>query len=78
VLFSSTSACIGLARESDYASSNAYLDDIVHLRLMQACAGTHIAWGAVSKVGLAALVRQGSDEALLYPDTLCLPIAVCA
>ena len=54
ILFSSTSAILGIARAADYASLNAYLDLIVHLRVTQACAGTHVAWGAVSNLGLAS------------------------
>ena len=54
LLFSSTSAILGLARASAYALSSAYLDILPFARLLQACSGTRIVWGAVASVGFAS------------------------
>lgn len=55
-MFSSTAAFLGLARQTDYAAGNAYLDALALLRVGSGCARTHVAWGAVATLGLAALV----------------------
>lgn len=57
VVFSSTSAMLGLARSSDYAGSNAYLEALTHVRALVACACTHTAWGAVANVGLSSRIE---------------------
>jgi len=54
VLFSSSSASLGISRHSDYACANAYLDALNQLRAEVACARTQMAWGAVSNLGLAS------------------------
>ncbi len=73
VLFSSTSALLGLGGQADYAGANAFLDAFAHSRAGEP--GPYIValnWGTWSQVGMTAPAETTyePDEALQgYPDS---------
>ena len=54
VMFSSVASAIGSPGQSNYASANAFMDGLAHLRRRQGLAATAINWGPWADVGMAA------------------------
>ncbi len=69
ILFSSLSSVLGLPRGSDYASANAYMDALAHIRLEKGLPALAIGWGNWAEVGMAAkTVGRKGGMAGLKPD----------
>ncbi|MEP1205831.1 MAG: SDR family NAD(P)-dependent oxidoreductase [Rhizobiaceae bacterium] len=54
VLFSSVASVMGSPGQSNYASANAFMDGLAHLRKQQGLTATAINWGPWADVGMAA------------------------
>jgi len=71
IVYSSIASSLGLARASDYAAENAYLDALVPGRAKQAFISAPVSWGAVAQIGLAWHVEmQNVIEACYDPFSL--------
>jgi myxalamid-type polyketide synthase MxaB len=64
VLFSSMTATIGAVAQSNYASSNQYLDSLIAYRNSRGLCGTAINWGQWGGVGLAANLHVALNKPL--------------
>ncbi|MGI9366832.1 MAG: SDR family NAD(P)-dependent oxidoreductase, partial [Rhizobiaceae bacterium] len=54
VLFSSVASVMGSPGQSNYASANAFMDGLAHMRKQQGLSATAINWGPWADVGMAA------------------------
>ncbi len=54
VMFSSVASVIGSPGQSNYASANAFMDGLAHMRKQQGLPATAINWGPWADVGMAA------------------------
>ena len=64
VLFSSTAPILGAPGQGNYASANAFLDALAHLRQAQGLPGLSINWGPWSEVGMVAVAHDQDQRRL--------------
>ncbi len=69
VLYSSLSSVLGLPKQSEYASANAYMDALAHFRNERGLPGLAISWGNWAEVGMATKFEgRYAGQASLKPD----------
>jgi len=59
LVFTSMSGLLGLSRQWEYASSNSFLDSLMHFRHKQALSGREMHIGNVNSVGMGAMAGDG-------------------
>merc|ERR1719215_768322 len=81
VCFSSVSSLIGNPGQTNYSSSNAYMDTLCRMRCHQGRPGIALMWPAVAEVGMAAagiLAKQAFDENMqIKPDCVMATMRYC-
>jgi hypothetical protein len=59
IVASSMSPLLGLSRQAEYATSNAFLDAMIQCRRAQGFAGSDLRVGAVTTIGLGSEIPEG-------------------